>query len=570
MSAPAEPAATRMYLVPVAGPALDVVEIAAKPGGATIGRHQDCDVLLPADADRVSRFHARLDASRDGLWSIVDLSSRWGTAVNGVKLAAEVPVPLNEGDLIRLSPFTFLFSSTPRRRGLQASRDAGGPSHVRTLGTITGGGADSTGIVDQMLHLLLNSAEQVHASTDEVMLAERLMDAALTGSGLTNAAVLRPTDRDGHFEVVASRFAGAHSGETVRFSQSLIDAASHGQAAELSGGGIGDDVSRSIVQMNIGSALCVPLMLGSGDGVESTVAAYLYLDSRGMMAGNLRPQAREFCIALGRMASLSLANLKRLDIEKRQARLESEIKAAAKMQSWMLPQRNTTLGPPDAKITCIGESRFGQMMGGDFFDLIDLGDGKVAVTIGDVSGKGVTASVMMTATHGYLHAALRDFRSPELAVSATQAFIVPRRPTGKFVTAWVGVIDLQSRTLKYVDAGHGYALLQSPDGHCEVLQGAGGPPIGMIDEATYDHAEIAMPRGSRLLLMSDGIIEQFGMVPTDDGKPTREQFEVSRVIDCLLKTKDDADPVNCLFDALIQHAGSRQLGDDATIVWVKT
>lgn len=568
---PAPVAQSRMYLVPVAGPALDVVEIAAKPGGATIGRHGDCDVLLPADADRVSRFHARLDVSRDGQWSIVDLSSRWGTAVNGVKLAAEVPVTLSEGDLIRLSPFTFLFSSTPRRRGLQATRDPTTHTMVRTLGRAAAGSPiSSSGIVDQMLHLLLNSAEQVHAATDEVMLAERLMDAALVGSGLTNAAVLRPTDRDGHYEVVASRFAGMPTDEALRFSQSLIEAASDGQAAELSDGQMGDDISRSIVQMNIGSALCVPLMLGSGDGVEQIVASYLYLDSRGMMSGNLRPQAREFCVALGRMASMSLANMKRLDIEKRQARLESEIKAAAKMQAWMLPERNTTLGPPDAKISCIGESRFGQTMGGDFFDLIDLGDGKVAVTIGDVTGKGVTASVMQSATHGYLHAALRHYRSPETAVAATQAFIAPRRPVGKFVTAWVGVIDLASRTLKYVDAGHGYAVLQMPNDHCEVLQGAGGPPIGMIDDATYEAAEIAMPAGSRLLLMSDGIVEQLGTVPSVDGKSAREQFEVSRVISCLLKTKDEADPVNCLFDELVKHAGSRQLGDDATIVWVKT
>lgn len=558
-----------MYLVPVAGPAGDVIELAPKPGGSMVGRHPDCDVPLQND-DRVSRFHARIDVSRDGQWSIVDLGSRWGTAVNGVKLAAEAPVTLSEGDLIRISPFTFLFSSTQRRRSLQASRDPATATYVRTLGSaVAGSPIESSGIVDQMLHLLLNSAEQVHAATDEVMLAERLMDAALVGSGLTNAAVLRPTDADGHYEVIASRFANAGSGEPIRFSQSLIEAAAQGQAAELSGGGE-MDMSRSIVQMNIGSALCVPLMLGSGDGVEPTVAAYLYLDSRGMMSGHLRPQAREFCVALGRMASLSLANLKRLDIEKRQARLESEIKAAAKMQAWMLPQRHTTLGPSHAPITCIGESRFGQTMGGDFFDLIDLGDGKVAITIGDVSGKGVTASVMQSATHGYLHAALRDHHSPEKAVSATQAFIAPRRPTGKFVTAWVGVIDVNERKLRYVDAGHGYALLQSPDGHCQVLQGAGGPPIGMIDEATYDAGEIAMPPGSRLLLMSDGIVEQFGAVPTADGRPSHEQFEVSRVIDCLRKTKDEADPVNCLFDALIKHAGSRQLGDDATIVWVKT
>lgn len=547
--------AQSMYLVPVAGPPMEKpLELTPKPGGITLGRHHDCDVLMPEDADRVSRFHARFEVS-EGNWSIIDLNSRWGTSVNGVRLAPDTSTPLAEGDLIRFSPYTLVFSSTPTRRGMAANRDIG-QTMVRTISP-----DGPTGVVDNMLQLLLAGAEQVHQSTSEVMLAERLMDAALRGTGLTNAAFLRAIDQDGRYEIVASRFGSAHENEPIRFSQSLIQAASTGRAAEIAGA---DDVSHSIVQMNIGSALCVPLTLGSSE-IDSTVAAYLYLDSRGMMSHQMRPQAREFCVALGRMASLSLANLMRIDIERRQAKLEAELKNAANVQSWMLPRRNTTIG----SLTCVGESRFGQGMSGDFFDLIALGNNKVAVTIGDVSGKGVTASVLMTATQGYLHAALRATGDPKASVENVHAFISPRKPLGKFVTAWVGVIDLDARTLRYVDAGHGYAVLRKPDGAIEQLEHGGGPPIGMIEEATYEAVDLPMPEGSSLLLMSDGIVEQFGPVRHPDGTQKREQFEIASVIRCM-KTHGDADLVSCLFDELIKHAATSSLSDDATVVWIKS
>lgn len=548
-----------MYLVPVAGPPMEPVEIKAQSGGVTIGRHGDCDVLMPADADRISRFHARFDVV-EGNWSITDLNSRWGTSVNGVRLTPETSVPLDEGDLIRFSPYTFVFSNTRQRRdGLSANQDFG-HTMVRT---ITPDGP--TGLIDNMLQLLLTGAEQVGQSTSEKMLAERLMEAALRGTGMSNAAFLRAIDQNGRYEIVAARFSSTHQNEPARFSQSLIQAASTGRAAEIAGGSASDEISHSIVQMNIGSALCVPLTIGSSE-IDATVAAYLYLDSRGMMSAQLRPQARDFCVALGRMASLSLANLKRIDIEKRQARIEAELKNAANVQSWMLPRRVTTVGT----LACIGESRFGQGMGGDFFDLIDLGNDRVAVTIGDVSGKGVTASVLMTATQGYLHAALRASGDPKLAVESVHAFIAPRRPAGKFVTGWIGVIDLKARMLRYVDAGHGYAVLHKPDGTIEQLEAGGGPPIGMIDEAKYEAAETPMPEGSALLLMSDGIIEQPGVVKQTDGTPKRDQFEIAGVLRCLKSNANEDDFVTCLFEELVKHAGTNSLSDDATIVWIRS
>src|SRR5215207_6845820 len=121
----AAPVAQSAWLVPLAGPSIPPVELPAKPGGVTLGRHEACDVRLPADADKVSRQHARLSFNA-GTWRIADLRSRWGTYLNGVKVEPGPELPLSEGDFIRITPWTFSFSTKgATRRGLRTSDDAG-------------------------------------------------------------------------------------------------------------------------------------------------------------------------------------------------------------------------------------------------------------------------------------------------------------------------------------------------------------------------------------------------------------------------------------------------------------
>ncbi|CAN5566526.1 hypothetical protein BH09PLA1_BH09PLA1_26760 [soil metagenome] len=542
------------YLVPIAGPTLEPIELADKPDGVTIGRHEQCDICLPADAEKVSRFHARF-ARQEKRWSVADLSSRWGTFVNGVKINPGPDVPLSDGDLIRITPWTFTLSPTPRRRGLPSQNDTGQtmvravtPERIRPL-------------AEDMLALLLESAASIHGATDEKQLADTLMDSACRGTGLTNAAMLRPIDpSSGQIEVIASRLApNAANSPQAAFSRSLIAAASNGVVAEISANAINEDVSQSIVQMKINSAICVPLMLGP------TVAAYLYLDSRGTMMQALRPNASAFCVAIGRIASLALANLKRIDMEKREERIRSDLAAAAIAQKWIMPNRKTCHGPFD----CAGESKPGQYVGGDFFDIIEIAPNRLAVAVGDVAGKGIAASVLMTATQGFLHACLeQNGGNVGRAVTELNKFVKPRRPESKFVTMWVGVFDAEAGTISYVDAGHSFALLRRADGTTyEQLNLGSGLPVGLDEADDYVAETISLQPGDEVIVVSDGIIEQHGLVQMPDGSLSKEQFEMAGVQRAM--SSAGADVVEDLFAAVVAHAGTTNLADDATAVLIK-
>ncbi len=530
------------WLRPITGPTLSPLELKSSQSGVTIGRSDGCDIRLPPLAEGVSRKHAMM-RFESGNWLLMDLSSRWGTFLNGARLPAETEFPVSGDDLIGIGPWTFKLGDSPTRRALKTQDDTGqsiisspAPQNMRPL-------------AESLLKLLLSGASSIYAAKTEAELAEKLLAVAQAGTALRHAAVLKQVDAAGGIEVISISDTTGQTDQAWSFSRSLIAAAARGSVAELRANEA-QDYGASILELNISCAICVPLMLGESP------AAFLYLDSRVGRAQSLPANASAFCAALGAMGSLALANLKRIDLEKRDAAMRAELNAGAVAQRWIMPARSLTF----PRFKTLGESRPGRFVGGDFFDLIDLQDGRLAVALGDVSGKGVGASVLMTAAQGYLHSELTQHGELANAVTALNRFVMPRRPEDRFLTMWVGVFDLNRRTIEYVDAGHGYALRKRGPEMLQLDQGV-GMPIGVADEQ-YTAITIDLQEGDEVVIVSDGFVEQPS--PAD----SREEFGMTGVRNALLQVAD-ADPVAVLFDALVAHANSTRLADDATAVVIR-
>jgi sigma-B regulation protein RsbU (phosphoserine phosphatase) len=131
------------------------------------------------------------------------------------------------------------------------------------------------------------------------------------------------------------------------------------------------------------------------------------------------------------------------------------------------------------------------------------------------------------------------------------------------MTLWAGVFDLRKRQVTYVNAGHGYAFLALPDGAFTMLDAGEDFPIGFVDQAEYRAITQPLPPAGRALVLSDGIVEQFGAA----GDAAQEQFGLKRVKAALSATTQD-DVITALFDAVVRHAQSSGLQDDATAVLV--
>jgi sigma-B regulation protein RsbU (phosphoserine phosphatase) len=145
-------------------------------------------------------------------------------------------------------------------------------------------------------------------------------------------------------------------------------------------------------------------------------------------------------------------------------------------------------------------------VGGDAFDYFPLGDGRVAIAIADVSGKGVPAAILMS----NLQASVRAFCNgrwpiPE-ALNHVNKSVVRTASSGKFITMFYAEFDSSRSVLKYSNAGHNYPLLRRADGTLVELT-EGGLPLGIQEHATYAEGELPVAAGDSLLLYSDGISE---------------------------------------------------------------
>jgi phosphoserine phosphatase RsbU/P len=302
--------------------------------------------------------------------------------------------------------------------------------------------------------------------------------------------------------------------------------------------------------------LCVPLL------VDAAVTGFLYLDERGGgPPREIAPDAAEFALGLARLAALAKANLSRLDLFRRQAQMEAELTAAGHAQRLILPAREGRHG----KFSYVGESRPGRWVGGDFFDVIPLDDGRLAMTLGDVSGKGIPASVLMTVAQGYLHAAITQSGDPSKVVTSLNRFLSARRSGERFLTLWVGILDPRSGILEYVDGGHGYAFLLQPDGKVVQLNPDGGPIIGIDTESVYPVSRATIGTGSRVVVVSDGLVEQPAL---GRGSEKDDRFGVERLLSASGAVMVGGDVVEHLFAAVDAHASGAALADDATALCV--
>lgn len=503
----------------VVGPPIPTIRIEA---GKTVivGRQSIADVVLPDPT--VSRRHVQI-TTRAGTWLISDQGSRHGTYLNGVRLAPHEPTPVNEGDLVRIGPWTFHLagpaSTTPR---LFATSDdlPMASSRVRRVPE-----AELSLRAQERLDLLIESAGSIAAAGSLEALANSALDAAVKGTGFPRAAFIRKLhgaeySGDAPVEVVAARPSHGAAGhvEVPQFSRSLLRAADEGKVVRLDENEPAPNTTHSLIDLKIHSAICAPVML------DGACAAYLYLDARGTDRNSPKQgliDAPAFCQALSKLCGLSLSNLIRVKLDSAHRELEADLKAAREAQRQLMPPSSADIGA----FTYAVRSIPGRLVAGDLFDIIQLKDGKIGVFLGDVSGKGIGAAILMAGAQAHLAAALRHFEDPAIAMRSTNEYVANHCETGRFISLWVGVVDPRAGALTYVDAGHGHWLFRAPGEAPQRVACRGGLLCGVDLDAEYENEHLAFLPGSRLILYSDGVVEQ--------RDASNEEFGLLRTVEAL-------------------------------------
>jgi sigma-B regulation protein RsbU (phosphoserine phosphatase) len=238
--------------------------------------------------------------------------------------------------------------------------------------------------------------------------------------------------------------------------------------------------------------------------------------------------------------------------------LKGELEVAREIQLAMLPRG--TWASADVEIA--GQTRPANTVGGDFYDVLALDDGKVIVTLGDVAGKGSPAALLMALLLAVLRTLVDERLSPSVLVDRLNVQICRHSPASRFITFFYGVYDLATGTLSYVNAGQNPPLIRRYNGTYDRL-GPTGVALGMFDHSTFEQASTTIRPGDVLVLYSDGITE----AEDSAGRPLEESgLELALERHAWASAADLGARV---ISEVERHAGQPRFHDDLTILVLK-
>ena len=264
------------------------------------------------------------------------------------------------------------------------------------------------------------------------------------------------------------------------------------------------------------------------------------------------PEHREVLHELAAHMAVALENARRFqqeraDLEQRHIKEQD----ARLVQQALFPKTAPFLKAFEVLGSCVPADA----VGGDWYDHIPLSGGRCGLVIGDVCGKGIAAALTMSAARALLRSFADSSDSPAAVLARMNRLLMDDLPTGKFVTMVFAVLDPASRTLTFANAGHPSPLLVNGDRH--FLQTASGMPLG-IAECKFDNYRVTLPKGSRVLLYSDGI--------TEARNANGEEYGAERL--CRHAANKEVSPETILDDVRAFTRGI-PLADDATMIVVR-
>jgi sigma-B regulation protein RsbU (phosphoserine phosphatase) len=254
--------------------------------------------------------------------------------------------------------------------------------------------------------------------------------------------------------------------------------------------------------------------------------------------------------------ALEQARLHQEALEKE--RLEREMELAAQIQRRILPR---TL-PLVEGYQIVGWARPARHVGGDYWDVLTLPDGRTALLVADVSGKGVSAALLVSTLHSALHLLLGRGEPADRLLQAVNGHLIEFSAANKFATLLIAVLDAATGELSYVNAGHNPGLLLHADGTTTTLD-ACAVPLGLLPVAVFSESKLQLQAGDLLCLYSDGV--------TEATSPSGEEYGQDR-LEALLR-RHLATPLpelRAALDAELREiARGLPQGDDQTVLLLR-
>ena len=529
-----------------------------EPGRTIVGRHPSCGIVL--DAVSVSRQHAAIEVEGNQAW-IEDLGSRNGTAVDGRRISGRHT--LSDGQHLRIGDQRLAFSS----------------SAPLTVEHLLGSGAFAIGdLVEEGADSVILSAVEVPVrpelatgDPEKLLRAAGGLDRAI-GASVVLEEVL-PRTLDGLFQIFpqaergflllvepesrrlvirASKFAPTVEAGPLLLSRSLMDRVMQSRQALLSADVSADsgiDVRDSVADCGIRSVMCVPFLRADGD-----VLGVLQLDRRDTRTPFHR---HDLDLLAGVTTQVTLAIEQAQAHEERLSReqLRRDLELANRVQQALLPSR-----PPEIP----GYESFdyyepARQISGDFFSYVPLPGGRTAVVLADVSGKGMSAAIVMAALAADVRYCLASESDVATAVGRMNESFCRAGWDDRFATFVVAVLDPATHRLSLVNAGHMPPLLRTAAGDVAAIGiEAAGLPLGVDPETVYQATDVPFPAGATLVCYTDGISEALDHA--------QRPYGIERLTRVVAAAEGAGDAGRRILADVERHAAGQVRSDDICLV----
>lgn len=550
-----------------------VIEL--KPDRVVIGRSPEhCYIVL--DPNGVSRRHAEIYRKGEDFY-LADLNSRNMTKVNNTKVIPGVDHRLMPGDRINICDVEFLFY--PRLPGPNEAREPGDimfvneadnqdSPHLHTLDASRSSAMASLVKPEVKLKAILEIARNLSSELMIDAVAPKILDSLMelfpqaerlflvlvdpeTKRLVRKAFRYRPTSRRSTFTsttVPADEI-------PMSISRSIVNHVLGQKKAVLSQDAGSDQnlpTSASIADLKIRSVMCVPLLTPDKEAL-----GIIQLDTSDRK--QFSQEDLDVLAAVAGQAAISIQNAAMHESLLERERLNRDLKLAEQVQKRFLPQSEPT--PPGFEFFAHYDPAY--EVGGDYYDFVPLPDDRLAIAVGDVSGKGVAAALMMAKFSGDTRYCILTENQPAPAANELNTLLFSAGIEEKFITLSLSVLDVKRRTLTLASAGHLPVLVRRAGGKVEEIgEEVAGFPLGIIPESDYKQTVVELQPGDVVAVFSDGVT---------DARNLREELydsrENRRLIRKLAETQGGPEVVGraILQDIREFSAGHVQV-DDITLI----
>lgn len=523
----------------------------------SLGRSAENDLAYPEDP-WLSRYHLSFEQNA-GNWFVKDCASRNGTVVNATNLKGSHKI--KAGDRIYAGHLTIEVresASEPRRPVISfVAKEEEKITREATLLTSLDKVLDKAGASDRetpdaslntsrVVRALIHAGQELAGHSPLEKLFTIILKLALSAVEAKRGVIL--TLEDGDLMVRASEGAGFSISTAVR------DRVLAEKCSLLISDAQVDDALRqqkSIVMHRVRSMMAVPLQTGD------RVIGLIYVDNSTF----IRPFSQEdldLLTVMANVAAIRIEHARLAEVEQAEKLMELELTQASEIQQTLLP----TEAPEYAGYDLAGYNLPCRTVGGDYYDFVPYKDGRLALVVGDVSGKGLPAALLMSSLQARVQMLRETNPDPGAAVTTLNRSLAERCPLGKFITFFYALLDMQTGKLRYSNAGHNYPLLLRAGGKVEQLTGS-GMVMGLFPSVYYEVRETILEPGDLLALYSDGVTEATTTGGVEFGEEGLGRFLAEK------KSETCSQIVTSLVDHVRKWRASTSFTDDFTIVLVR-